>query len=215
MRYKINSIEIRSENAAKPHTLQSSHLLQYIKNIGQVEKTLDYGCGKLRYGHELAAISETITFTDSKIQTTRSQTIRNQKTSVQDYIKQYIPNGKCIAVEDINNHEEKYNLITCINVLSAIPCPQSISITLSNIKQLLDRTGVALFVTQHRSSHFRKYENPKNKHLYGFIHNTKSPSYYGIMRKELVSKLLSEHGFHIRSSKIITESSYIEVTIAP
>lgn len=211
MRYKINNLEIRTENAAKPHTLQSRHLLEHITKIGPVESTLDYGCGKLRYGHELSKISKRITFTDSKIQITRKQKIRGVDTSVLEHVENHIKNGKCLSLEEIEHHQEPYHLITCINVLSAIPCQSTINLTLQNINRLLSSDGTALFVTQHRSSHFKKYINPKNKHLHGYINtNRQGTTYYGILKKESLEALLKENGFNVYKSWITTESSYVE-----
>lgn len=93
-----------------------------------------------------------------------------------------------------------YNLITCTNVLSAIPCKETLNSVILSIKKLLSSDGIAVFINQHRSSYFKKFESGK-RHLNGYLYsNQKSTSYYGIFNRAVTQDLLLEHGFEIIKS---------------
>lgn len=210
MRYLVNGTFIRSENAAKPHTQKSKSVEDYLLCSGRTQSILDFGCGKLRYSDTLMKIATCVTFVDSEIQLSRTQMIRGEKTSVTDFVSKNYPHCKTVPFEQIHEHQEQYNLITCTNVLSAIPCPQTLSNVISNIKKLLSRDGVAVFINQHRSSYFKKFETGK-KHLNGYIYNNqKSTTYYGIFNKTITQELLLDHDFEIIKSWCVGESTFVE-----
>jgi len=210
MRYLVNGSNIRSENAAKSHTQKSKPVDDYLLNSGKGQSILDFGCGKLRYSDTLTKIATTVTFVDSQIQLSRKQLIRGEHTSVTEFVSKNYPNCKTIPFEQIHEHRELYNLITCTNVLSAIPCKETLNKVLSNIKKLLSSNGIAVFINQHRSSYFKKFETGI-KHLNGYIYsNEKSISYYGIFNKTVTQELLLEHGYEIIKSWCIGESTFVE-----
>lgn len=210
MRYLINGNHIRSENAAKPHTQKSKPVDDYLLSSGITNSVLDFGCGKLRYSDTLTKIAKTVTFVDSQIQLSRKQVIRGEQTTVIEFVSKNYPHCKTIPFEQIQNHQELYNLITCTNVLSAIPCKETLSSVILSIKKLLSSDGVAVFINQHRSSYFKKFESGK-KHLNGYIYsNQKSTSYYGIFNRAVTQDLLLEHGFEIIKSWCVGESTFVE-----
>lgn len=214
MRYQIAGIELRTENAAKPHTQQSTPVAEYLKTKGSVSTLLDFGCGKLRYSDILVSIAESTTFVDSEIQLSRLQSVRGIRTSVKEYVKANYQNCQTLSLEDISAHRMRYDLITCTNVISAIPCKQTLSSSLLQIKNLLKYDGVAIFINQHRSSYFKKYESGK-KHMYGYLYQgRRGASYYGIMCRQTMSKLLTENGLTILKSWNQGESNFIEAAKA-
>lgn len=66
LNYNMHGVNIRSENAAKPHTMPSRYLCEYIRSIEKNGHALDFGCGKLRYSDELISKFDEVTFLDSK-----------------------------------------------------------------------------------------------------------------------------------------------------
>ncbi|PAU53562.1 methyltransferase domain-containing protein [Pseudomonas sp. PICF141] len=210
MRYLVNGTLIRSENAAKPHTQKSKPVEDYLLCRGKAHSILDFGCGKLRYSDTLTKIATSVTFVDSQIQLSRKQIIRDEQTSVTEFVSKNYPHCKTVPFEKLQEHQEQYNLITCTNVLSAIPCSETLSNVILNIKKLLSRDGVAVFINQHRSSYFKKFESGK-KHLNGYIYkNQKSTTYYGIFNKTNTQELLLDNGFEIIKSWCVGESTFVE-----
>jgi|SRR5450830_39613 len=210
MRYLVNGTHIRSENAAKPHTQKSKPVDDYLLDRTKINSALDFGCGKLRYSDTLTKIATSVTFVDSQIQLSRTQLIREKQTSVNEFVSENYPNCRTIPFEQIQHHQELYNLITCTNVLSAIPCKETLNNVISIIKNLLSSDGIAVFINQHRSSYFKRFESG-TKHLNGYIYsNQKSTSYYGIFNKTVTQELLLEHDFEIIRSWCVGESTFVE-----
>ncbi len=210
MRYKINGRIIRSENAAKPHTQQSKAVSELILSYGKVNNVLDFGCGKLRYSDLLTQISPQVTFVDSKIQLSRVQVIKGHKTTVKKYALDNYQGSSVIPYEELDKHKLKYELITCTNVISAIPCSNTLRNVLITINNLLEKNGKVIFVNQHRSSYFKRFMSGK-KQLFGYIYEgRRGSSYYGIIQKESMIKLLEEHDFIITNAWISGESNFVE-----
>lgn len=210
MQYKLSNVLIKTENAAKPHSQQSQHVYKYLLSKTPNQKILDFGCGKLRYSDILTKSSKSVTFADSEIQLSRIQVVRGVKTSVKEYINSNYPSSSYVPVEKIAELDEKFDLITCINVLSAIPCERKLKQAIKDIRQLLSSGGIAIFINQHKSSYFKKYEKGI-KHLYGYLYKTRSNySYYGLMTKDVVEKLLIENQLIIKRSWSVGEINFVE-----
>lgn len=212
MRYVVQGQIIKSENAAKPYNQKSKVIDEYLLSKCRTNTVLDYGCGKLRYADSLIKIGKKVTFVDSELQLKREQIIRGEKTNISDYVKRHYPNCEAISIETIGNHTTRYDLITCTNVLSAIPCEETLSKAISNIRNLLKPGGTAIFVNQHRSSYFKKYQSGK-KHLHGYLYSgRRGHSYYGIMEKSKTEALVLSEGFELLRSWCVGESNIIEAT---
>lgn len=213
MRYKIDGITIRSENAAKPCNQKSQRVDSYLCTLS-AETLLDFGCGKLRYSDTLVKISPRVTFLDSLVQINREQLIRGERTTVANYIRQNYPNCHAVSYEDVKQHALKYDLITCTNVLSAIPCEKTLRDVISHICRLLKSNGMAVFVNQHRSSYFKRYESGSRR-LFGHIHKgARGYSYYGIVGQNEIEELLKNTGFRVLRSWRAGESTFTEATHA-
>ncbi|RTE66124.1 class I SAM-dependent methyltransferase [Amphritea opalescens] len=195
MHYKIEGHSIQSHNAAKPHTQTSRQVLEELENIAVSGQILDLGCGKLRYSDHLCEISQNICFADSRIQLERMQVIKGIRCSVQEYVEKNYPLSRCVAIEDIQELNDQFDFIFCSNVLSAIPCEQTLNTTMSIIYRLLSDSGKALVVNQHRSSYFKKFEMGR-PHLHGYLYKgNRGSSYYGIIDKSTIKNLSRKHGF--------------------
>ncbi len=210
MRYIIDGVEIRSENAAKPSTQKSSSVDSYLGSIKGNPAILDFGCGKLRYSDTLVSVASEVTFVDSKLQLNRDQIIRGEKTNVKEYVETNYPHCQTIPYELLAKHNDSYDVITCTNVLSAIPCSKTLSEILDHILRLLKGNGLAIFVNQHRNSYFKKYESGE-KLLHGYLRTgPKGTSYYGVLDGKTIEELLTKHGYDISKSWCVGESTFSE-----
>jgi SAM-dependent methyltransferase len=213
MRYKIGNFIISSENTAKSHLQQSKAVVNYLKSHKKLNSVLDFGCGKLRYSNVIVPLCEKVTFVDSKIQLSRKQLIRGYNTNIKNYISIHYPKCNAIAFEDLDNHISKYELITCINVLSAIPCKNTINKIIKHIKRLLYKNGKAVFINQYRNSYFKRYRTGI-KHLYGYIYTANNKiSYYGLLNHNNIINLLFKNGFTIYKLWKIDGTNFIEASI--
>jgi len=211
MQYVVFGKIIKTENTAKPYTQKSKHVVDYLLSKAPVKNLLDFGCGKLRYSDVLTQICNKITFVDSELQLYRKQMVRGVYTSVNEYILKNYPSSQCISYEKLDNHEVIYDLIICTNVLSAVPCEKSLKKLLFYIKKSLSNDGVAIFINQYKSSYFSRF-SIGIKHLYGYLYESRNGySYYGILDKEIIEKILIDAGFFIKKSWCEGESTYIEV----
>lgn len=212
MRYNINGHEIRSENTAKSMLQASKYLNQWISRHEIVNDALDFGCGKLRYSNALASRARKLTLVDSDVQLSRTQILDGRKTTVYDYIKYHFSNVRIITYEAFLSDCSMYDIVLCANVLSAIPIAKVRSEALRCIVQRLKSSGQCLFVTQFRNSYFKKIaESPYAKpHLDGLLRITDHGSfYYGILPKNRLEKLVSQHGFSVYKSWVIEQHAYV------
>lgn len=195
MHYKIKGHSIKSHNAAKPHTQGSNQVIEELEEIVVTGQILDFGCGKLRYSDFLFGLSQNIVFVDSRVQLERMQVIKGIRCSVQEYVAKNYPFSRCVAIEDIQEVKNQFDFIFCSNVLSAIPCEETLNATMSIIHRLLSDSGKALIVNQHRSSYFKKFETGM-PHLHGYLYKgSRGSSYYGIIDRPTIENLSRKHGF--------------------
>lgn len=210
MRYRVKGAEIRSENAAKPHTQQSRSVATYLRELPRVASVLDFGCGKLRYANLIAKLGERMTFVDSEIQLSRLQRVRGHLTTVRDFVTRHYSHGRVVSAETLATHKSQYDLITCINVLSAIPSKTALVQALRAIGRLTRKNGMAVFVNQHRNSYYKRFEQDP-RHLFGHLFKGRHGySYYGILPPEQMSKLLVRHGFAVSNAWTDGEINFVE-----
>ena len=213
MQYKVGNQRINSENSAKPIGTASSYLVNLLRNRDYTNSALDYGCGKLRYTNYLASRSKKIGIVDSKVQLERMQKIGGEFTSVIQHFQARWPRAIIQNIADFwEQPSQKYGFILCANVLSAIPCPRIRAKSLLAIKNALEESGSALFVNQHTNSYFNKIrkDSGSRPHLDGWIrHSTSCASYYGILNRQSVIKLVKRYGFVVQDAWVKGQSNYI------
>lgn len=216
MIYTINKdLNIDSSRTAKSYLQQSCRVVDFIRSFEFVDSILDYGCGKLRYSLELRDKCDNLSLLDSNVQLNRVQMIHNTKISVKEYISKNYPDIKIISTDEICNVEDKFNIIFCSNVLSAIPDYKIRSNLLYQIYSKLKDDGKAYFITQYTNSFYSKLSKRDNviQHLDGFISKNGSKStYYGILGKDKLTELLEKHGFNVIKVWNVDQSTYAEVT---
>ena len=211
MRYKIKRLEIRSENAAKSMRQPSKRLVAWLSTMPSVGSALDYGCGKLRYAHQLAEKCASLTLVDSACQINRLQTIGAHRTTVADYVKEHLPSARVLTVAELRSDRRKYGFALCSNVLSAIPSARARADALSAIRNSLTHQGRCLFTSHYRNTYFSRIsKSPRAKpHLDGWlVTGPRGAAFYGILPRDALEKLLVRNGFAVVDSWIGGESAY-------
>jgi 2-polyprenyl-3-methyl-5-hydroxy-6-metoxy-1,4-benzoquinol methylase len=213
MHYPIHDIVIHSENAAKPESDAARPLVDWLAQRDETPSALDYGCGKLRYTHNLASRSRRIGICDSNVQLTREQIIHGVRTSAQAFAKGNWPDCRVHILEEfLRSQCRKYHFVLCANVLSAIPSQRIRARSLRAIRNTLTTNGQVLFVNQHTNSYFTliRQKPTTRPHLDGWISETNGHfSYYGILNKVAVETLATAHGFGIVESWNDGQSNYV------
>lgn len=81
------------------------------------------------------------------------------------------------------------------------------------IRLLLKKSGYAVFVNQHTSSYFKRYESGERL-LYGYLHEgNRGTSYYGLLGKATIENLLGESGYEVLNSWCVGESTFTEASV--
>jgi hypothetical protein len=189
-------------------------LISWIRALPRVNELLDYGCGKLRYTGELARRAKRITLVDSDAQLSRDQKLGKHFTSIRALAPKLWPNCRVLEPTQLDSVSARYGFVLCANVLSAIPTPRHRSNLLRQIATVLEPAGTCLFVTQYRNSSFNKRRRDQNafQHLDGWIlSNGSSGSYYGLLDKGSLEKLVQRHGMSVTDSWIDGQSAFVLV----
>jgi len=213
MHYRAQGLTIRTENAAKSIGQVSKSLVSWIVANVSVNAALDYGCGHLRYAHVLSRASNRLGLVDSPEQLDRRCCIGGNVTTVRALAKRTWPSCRLYTVAEFwNGVSERYDFVICANVLSAIPSRAIRSRSLAAIRTCLHRSGRFLVVNQHTNSYFTAaMASPlASKHLDGWIlRSSIGPSYFGILNRDKVIRILRSHQFRILESWIEGQSNYV------
>lgn len=212
MHYRVGGKLIRSELAAKPPSRASRHLLAFLSRHDRVACAVDYGCGKLRYAAQLAAMTESLILVDSSDQLDRQQTIDGEETTVRRLAKKSWPTVRIETVLEFQtNRRPKVDFALCANVLSAIPIGAAQSRALAAIRRRLKATGSLLVVNQHTNSYFSQVARREDavSRLDGWlVPRNNSAFYYGILDKKKTSEILNREGYEIVEHWIEGQSNY-------
>lgn len=202
MRYRVGGSLVRSENAAKPVQQKSEFVRRLLLSLPNVEKTLDYGCGKLRYISEIAERSLEVFLLDSHLQLYRQQQIAGKRTSVAEIAS----TSNAIHIFDLkaaSRSRALFNRVTCVNVLSAIPIPAIREEVLRRTSRLLMEGGEFFITHQYRNSDFTRMRNLPNAIEFrdGFlIDSLRGPSFYSTMSVDEVLRLVEKSDLRITST---------------
>ena len=208
-------MEIRSENAAKPMVQFSAAVVDWILSRPCVNRALDYGCGKLRYTPYLARRCRHLGLVDSAVQLHRSQLIAGNTTTIENYARRRWPSCRVYIVDEFwRGRPERYDLVLCANVLSAIPSRQLRTRSLRAIRSCLHQEGLCLVVNQHTNSYFRKacHRPQAIEHLDGWIlKGSKGSTYYGLLNREKTIRILRSIGFRVVDAWVNGQSAFVLV----
>ncbi len=212
MRYKLSSgIEIRTENAAKPASQTSKHVLALLQELPHVAATFDYGCGKLRYEIAIEPTTDTLAIVDSEVQLSRTQRLLGKENSIRSLFRKsnYISSYNDVQFQKLRT---RFNRGFCINVLSVIPSYARRRQVLGIIRDKLSRKGECLFVVQYRNSDFARMRAMPNARpwLDGFlIDSLRGYSFYGIISPNRLERSLTRAGFYVRNVELNDGSAYV------
>ncbi len=204
MRYRVNRVIIRSENAAKPKAQKSKYIADEFKALYPVKTSLDYGCGKLRYLENYLQNSDEVFLYDSQVQLSRQQKIWGDKTSIIEFSKTR-NNIALFCGREIYTTQEKFDRIFCINVLSAVPILSVRWRILRNCYRLLKPNGQLVVTHQYRNSDFNRMRKMPNAYEFrdGYIINSlRGHSFYSTFSREELREQLIQCGFYIALTKI-------------
>jgi len=193
MHYQINDYLVESELAAKPVNQTNKYVLNFINCLPHESNVLDYGCGKLRYALQIAKRVANVVAIDSSFQIYKKQIINGIHTTVQDYAKKYHNNITVYEIDTTIWKSQKYDVVFCTNVLSAIPDDQNRLELLINAKNVITTNGYVFITIQYRNSYFKNYEFRTDTLKYNdgwLIHrNNKKYSFYGLITKQKIITL--------------------------
>jgi SAM-dependent methyltransferase len=212
VRYHVNGFQIRSENAAKPACAAGKWVLDWISTLPPDGAGLDLGCGKLRYTIHLARRLCHVTAVDSREQVDRAQRLFGTSCSVREYAARHLGNVRVCSLDEDTWPHDRYSVILCSNVLSAIP---SLSVRRQLMTKAYDRlcpNGELLVTTQYRNSHYASWEgNPRaRRFLDGFlVEHTRGASFYGLIDSAALARLCRRVGFAIIRSGHAKELAYV------
>jgi 2-polyprenyl-3-methyl-5-hydroxy-6-metoxy-1,4-benzoquinol methylase len=213
MRYEIDGKEIRSENAALPTDGQrASAITNWIDERDNVQKALDYGCGKLRYSIPLREAADELTVVDSKVQINRTQKIGGERTTIDSYVERW-DGVTALTVEQLEEKDRSYDTALCCNVLSTIPDQETINQCISLIGDSLSPEGACLFATMYRNSYYKRRAESEDSepYLHGYlIEGQHRYSYFGLIDQESLTDLISENGLEVEQAWVSNGTAYVE-----
>ncbi len=213
MHYRVKGMLVKSENAAKPMTDAARPLIDWLTQRPYTHNVLDYGCGKLRYAHYLAARSAFLGLTDSSVQLNRIQRIDGHMTDVRQYANQHWPTCHVYDLAEFwRGIPCSYEFILCANVLSAIPCPRIRAKSLRSLHAALAPSGTLLVTNQHANSYFTEAREKPHafSHLDGWVLQSRNGvAYYGILDQKATIRLLTRFGFVVVDTWTNGQSNYV------
>lgn len=214
MRYKVQGELIKTENCAKPCAQASTWVLSWIRSLPQKAVALDFGCGKLRYTIPLAKHLRAVFAVDSSYQLFRRQTINGRYATVQEYVKQRLPNVYVSPVQS-RRWRHTFDVILCANVLSTIPDRKVRQRVLRCLGNRLKLNGTILVCVQFRNSHFAGWKHNSRARRYKdgwLVKNAKGASFYGIIPPQKLIKACKDAGLKVISGGSHGESAFAIAT---
>lgn len=215
MHYIIDDFVIKSEYSALPINRYNKVVRAYMQDFFLKNKDpmiLDYGCGKLRNTYPFIE-NYNITGVDSPEQINRIQKIDGKYTTLTELSTRY-DKLTIIPSNHVKMDGNKYDLILCNNVFSAIPYNSEIIDILCFVKNHLTNKGRALLSVQYKNSYFESFKGRKNSFYYNggwVVKNKNKNSYYRIIKPTELINLVLDSKLTIISQKINKGSIYLEV----
>jgi len=214
MRYRISgNREIRSENAAKPHSQASRYLANMISSLPPVDQAFDYGCGKLRYLNVMLKTNLKLLITDSEIQLSRKQRLLDE---LQPTTVRHLLSGsnriEVVNVAEFTRVSETFDRGFCINVLSVIPIEAIRRRVVGLIFSRLRPGGSCLFVVQYRNSDFTRMAGMPNSIPWNdgiLVDSLRGFSFYGLIRPDYLRQLVTDAGFETTDLRLADGSAYL------
>lgn len=202
---------MRSENAAKTECQKSAYFSRLLQQLAPVKRTLDYGCGKLRYLHEISSMSDELYVTDSDVQLSRTQIINGVYTSIIEAVEDR-NHVHLIHLRDFNQMPEYFDRVVLANVLQVVPIIALRAIILRRIFRSLRPGGELILVVQYRNSDFNRMMKMPNARLYldgMVIKHIRGTSFYAFIQPAKLKEIVTSQGFEIVQNQLNEGSCYI------
>lgn len=200
MRYKFKSVELRTENAAKPYRQRGKWVVDQIEQIPVDAVVLDYGCGKFRYTIPLSRRARRVFAVDSSFQIDREQRIANKRTNLREYARKYLRNVSVLESEADGWRRPRFDFILCANVLSVIPHKSVRIQVLAKLAAVLNKNGQLLVTTQFRNTYFNQCSAKPNATWVRdgwFIRGLRGASFYAIIPPKKLAQLCRTAGLAV------------------
>jgi hypothetical protein len=212
MRYRVSGDKvIRSENAAKTHHQKSKELVRLIEALPHVARSLDFGCGKLRYLSNLIETTDHLYVTDSDVQLGRDQRLFGVNTS----IRQLARGSNAWAILPLNELYSgilTFDRIFCLNVLQVIPSPRLRQKILNRLSDLLELGGEIVLVVQYRNSDFSRMRKMPSASAFEdgmLLTFSRGVSFYGFIKPAVLKEMVAKAGLAITHAHVHDGSCYI------
>lgn len=215
MRYRLPGGKIvRSENAAKTHHQKSKELIRLIRALPHVPRSLDFGCGKLRYLPDLVETTDQLYVTDSDVQLTRQQQLFGERTSIQA-LSRNSNAWSAISLKEFYSDQLTFDRVFCLNVLQIIPSPRLRQMVLNRLSSRLRAGGEIVLVVQYRNSDFTRMSKLPNAKKYEdgmLLTFSRGVSFYAFIRPPHLREMAEKAGLRIERSHVHDGSCYIVAT---
>jgi SAM-dependent methyltransferase len=217
MRYEVEGLTVRAENAAQSADKPNAHVLSWIEVLDHDGRILDYGCGKLRYTIPLAGRTRQVVGVDSAVQLDRAQVVGGCETTVRRYVAEHLENVTVVGQDEPRWRDGPgFDAALCANVLSAIPDRAVRVGVLRDIGASLGPDGRLLACTQYRHSSFAGYAESDRARRYGdgwLIVDARNPAFahfYGLIDKESLVAHCADAGLRVVRAWVNGKSAYVE-----
>lgn len=214
MRYNVQGLTIKSENAAQGPRRASRRVLEWIWAQETHSRILDYGCGKLRYTLPLSRRVREVLAVDSEAQLSRVQTVNGCRTSLIEYSRCHLENVRLSTPESVAWQCERLDAALLANVLSAVPVLAERERILARIRSCLRPGGELFLCSQFRNSTCDAYpENPRaERYLDGwFVRHSdgKGASFYAMLSPTDLAKICHQAQMEVVREETIEHSAYL------
>ena len=211
MRYDLDGLTLRTENAAKPMKQARRFLVDYLAQLPTGTVALDYGCGKFRYTVPMAQVLQEVHAVDSHQQVARTQNVDGERTTLEAYAARHLPNVQ-VHCEDADSWKGRlYDFALCSDVLPVVPCRLWRVVILRSIASVLADNGQLLVCTRYSDSYFDGYSQRPDarQHLDGWLLSGSRPSFFGLITLPDLQQLCTDSGLNVLQAFVRDHSAYV------
>ncbi|MFA5228990.1 MAG: hypothetical protein WC446_04500 [Candidatus Paceibacterota bacterium] len=177
------------KHSISPGLIRLINKSSILKNIGNKNRVVDYGCGKLRNFEQIIKFAKELYLVDTKIQLLRNHTEQGKKFDYLDFLKNNSNGVICRIIDNINFQQLNINcdIIFSIAVADVIPLDSYSNIIKDSYNKLRKDGFFVLIVPRNDTSILRRC-NKENSYKCGNLF--KKGKYYTYMRNYRDSKPL-------------------------
>jgi hypothetical protein len=136
-----------------------------------------------------------------------------EPTTVREFVRGQLPLARVLSTTEFASDSQRYDFVLCANVLPVIPNRHMRAEALRSLSEHMSKLGRCLFVCQYRNSYFTNIPNVRGAkaHMNGWVvlREADASSYFGILPREQLQRIVSRSGFHVLRSWIFGQSVYV------